>query len=154
MLPYFYIHFSWVLCDCQQQWVRWDLQLRASDDSALGAGHADSLAWGAFLDGEGGLSKALPCSFLTCPQRTGFLLDTQWQVQNVSKRDLAWFNISQDGQHILYGKYLTTDLLPCKTGIFWKRGKRQDQKLIFVPRLLLLQMFAAGAFHFSFSVVT
>lgn len=46
---------------------------------------------------EGGLGKSVPCSFLTCPQRTGFLLDTWWQVQNVSLRDLSLMPNETDG---------------------------------------------------------
>lgn len=56
---------------------------------SLGAGHREYLAWGLSWTAEEGLGKSLPCSFLTCPQRTGFLLDIWWQVQDVSRRDLG-----------------------------------------------------------------
>lgn len=99
MLLYFYMHFS-------------ELCVIASGHRSGGIcswGPLMTQSWGQAMEtalpgglsraGEGGLGKALPCSFLTCPQRIGFLLDTWWQAQNVSKRDLGLISHNIDSTY-------------------------------------------------------
>lgn len=138
--------FVWALGDCQGLQIReelWWLSLGCRPQ-----GHAcPGLSW----TSEGGLGKSVPCFFLTCPQRTGFLLDTSCQEQNVSQKG-PWFNISRDGQaHIIQLVTYHWFTALYKTGIFLKEGK-EAAEVAFVPTLVLLQMFAAGSLCFSFSM--
>lgn len=59
------------------------------------------LAWGIPWTGGGGLGKTRRCSFLTCSQKTGLILDTWWQVQNVSKWDLGLISYEMDSTYYI-----------------------------------------------------
>lgn len=87
--------------------------------TALGAGHRDSLAWGALLVCWGGLGTSVSCSFLTCPERTGFLLDTWWQAQNVSKRNLGLISHEMDST---YYAASNSPLIYCPVWLVFSEG--------------------------------
>lgn len=122
-LPYFYTGFS-ELCVIARGYRSEFL----SHGSVLRAGHKPGHKPGQACPGlsgtgEGGFSKSVPCCFLTCLQKTGFLLDTSRQKQNVSQKG-PWFNISGDGQaHIIQLVTYHWFTALYKTGIFLKEGK-------------------------------
>lgn len=107
--------FPWALYDCQWPQIveeLWWLSLgvRPQGQPCLG------LSW----TGDGGLGKSVPCSFLTCPQRTEFLLDTWWQAQNVSKSDLGLVSHEMDST---YDTASNLPLIYCPIWlVFFERG--------------------------------
>lgn len=74
---------------------RWGPLMPPPWGQATGTALPEGLSWSA----EGGLGKSVPCSLLTCPQRIGFLLDTWWQAQNVSKRNLGLISHEMDSTY-------------------------------------------------------
>lgn len=73
--------------------------MRASDGSTLGAGHRDSLAWGALLVCWGSLGQI--CALLSpdTPSENTVFIGTWWQVQNVSKRNLGLISHEMDSTY-------------------------------------------------------
>lgn len=104
-------------------------------DSASRTGCKEQFGWGLSQPGQGNSDKLSSCSLQTRLQWTGSLLDTGWQVQ-----DMSWRNSGLDRQYALYSYRLSPDLLSWETAVFWKSRGRN----CFLSQDFLLQMFAAG----------
>lgn len=121
--------------DSSQRWVKGAFSISR-------AGCKGQFDWDLSQPGQGGLAKLSSCSFQTCLQWTGSLLDAGWQVQDMSWRNSGLISQETDSAHY---RACSSLLIYCPGRLlFSERAEGGRIRNRFLSQDFLLQMFAAG----------